>query len=97
VLKTVAFGHLSWVGYALYPIMGWVAVIATPVLIHHLTPLQFGLIIGGGVAYTLGMPVLLLRRPDPWPTVFGYHEIWHGMTVLAAVLHFSAVALLVTA
>jgi hemolysin III len=41
------------------------------------------------------VPILLLRRPDPWPSVFGYHEIWHGFTVLAAALHFSAVALVV--
>ena len=43
----------------------------------------------------MGVPVLLLRRPDPWPAVFGYHEIWHGFTVLAAALHFGAVALVV--
>ena len=38
-----------------------------------------------------GFPVLLVRRPDPWPTVFGYHEVWHLFTVVAAVLHFAAV------
>jgi hemolysin III len=96
-LKAVAFKKLAWVSYALYPIMGWVAVIASPVLVAHTTPLQLGLIIAGGVAYTAGFPVLLLRRPDPWPAKFGYHEIWHGCTVLAAALHFCAVALVVTA
>jgi hemolysin III len=96
VLKLVAFGRVQWASYALYPIMGWVAAIAAPVMVDHLTALQMALIVGGGVAYTIGIPVLLLRRPDPWPTVFGYHEIWHGCTVLAAGLHFGAVALLVT-
>jgi hemolysin III len=96
VLKLVAFGRAQWVSYALYPIMGWTAAIAAPVMVDHLTALQLALIVGGGVAYTIGIPVLLLRRPDPWPTVFGYHEIWHGCTVLAAALHFGAVALLVT-
>ena len=91
----LAFKRLQWSSYALYLIMGWTAVIATPVLIHHLTPLQLALIGAGGVAYTVGVPILLLRRPDPWPSVFGYHEIWHGFTVLAAALHFSAVALVV--
>ena len=71
--------------------MGWVAVIAAPALISHLTPLQIGLIAAGGVAYTIGLPVLLVRRPDPWPTVFGYHEVWHLLTVVAAALHFAAV------
>jgi hemolysin III len=96
-LKMLAFSRLQWASYALYLVMGWVAVVATPVLIHHLTPLQLALIVGGGVAYTVGVPILLLRRPDPWPAVFGYHEIWHGFTVLAAALHFGAVALVITA
>ncbi len=94
-LKMVAFKRLQWASYALYLIMGWTAAIATPLLIHHLTPLQLGLLAAGGVAYTLGVPILLLRRPDPWPATFGYHEIWHGFTVLAAALHFGAVALVV--
>jgi hemolysin III len=95
VIKATAFKRLSWVGYALYPTMGWAAVVAAPVLVDHLSPLELALIVSGGVAYTVGFPVLMLRRPDPWPGVFGYHEIWHGFTVLAAALHFSAVALLV--
>ena len=94
-LKMLAFKQLQWLSYALYLIMGWTAALATPVLIHHLTAPQLALIVAGGVAYTLGVPVLLLRRPDPWPAVFGYHEIWHGFTVIAAALHFGAVALVV--
>lgn len=95
VIKLAAIQRLQWLGYALYPIMGWAALAATPALVSHMTHLQLGLIIGGGIAYTLGFPVLLLRRPDPWPKVFGYHEIWHGFTVLAAIMHFGAVALVV--
>lgn len=95
VIKLGAIRRLHAVSYVFYPLMGWAAVIATPALIDHMTPLQLGLVIGGGVAYTIGFPVLLLRRPDPWPKVFGYHEVWHSFTVLAAFLHFGAVALLV--
>ena len=94
-LKMLAFKQLQWLSYALYLVMGWTAAVATPVLIDHLTVPQLALIVGGGVAYTLGVPILLLRRPDPWPGVFGYHEIWHGFTVIAAALHFGAVALVV--
>jgi hemolysin III len=39
--------------------------------------------------------VLLLKRPDPWPRSFGYHEVWHGFTVVAAALHFGLVVTLV--
>ncbi len=95
VIKLAHIRRLEWLGYALYPIMGWAAVAVTPALQSHLTAPQLALIVAGGVAYTIGFPVLLLRRPDPWPQVFGYHEVWHGFTVVAAVLHFGAVALVV--
>ena len=95
VIKLAAIRRLQWLAYAFYPIMGWAAVAATPALRSSLTPLQIALVLGGGVAYTVGFPVLLLKRPNPWPRVFGYHEVWHSFTVLAAVLHFGAVALLV--
>lgn len=95
VLKLAGVRRVPWLGYALYPALGWAAVFVAPALIEHLSALQLGLIVAGGVAYTVGIPVLIARRPDPWPRVFGYHEIWHGFTVLAAVLHFGAVAALV--
>lgn len=94
-IKLVDIRRLQWLGYALYPIMGWAAVAAAPALSAHLTDLQLGLIVAGGLAYTVGFPVLLIRRPDPWPQTFGYHEVWHGFTVIAAVLHFGAVTLVV--
>jgi hemolysin III len=95
VIKLAAIQRLQALGYALYPIMGWAAVAATPALATSLTATQLALILGGGVAYTAGFPVLLLKRPDPWPRSFGYHEIWHGCTVVAAGLHFGAVATVV--
>ena len=91
-LKLAAFHRAQWLGYALYPVLGWAAVAAAPAMATHATPAQIALVVGGGLAYTIGMPVLLLRRPDPWPRTFGYHEVWHGFTVVAAALHFAAVA-----
>jgi hemolysin III len=92
VLKLAFFHGARYVSYALYIVMGWVAIIAAPVLVDSLTAMQLGLIVAGGVAYTVGFPVLLTRRPNPWPATFGYHEIWHLLTVVAASLHFAAVA-----
>ncbi len=94
-LKLLAFQRAQWIGLALYPILGWSALAAAPVLVHHLSPVQLSLIVAGGVAYTVGFPVLLAKWPDPWPRTFGYHEVWHAFTIVAAVLHFSAVATLV--
>jgi hemolysin III len=92
VIKLAAIRRLQGLGYALYPIMGWAAIVAAPALARYLTVPQLALVVAGGLAYTIGFPVLLLKRPDPWPRSFGYHEVWHGFTVLAAILHFGAVA-----
>jgi len=95
VIKLTGFARLQWFGYALYPLMGWAAVIASPALLIHMSTGQLVLVVAGGLAYTVGFPVLLVRRPDPWPRRFGYHEVWHGFTVVAAACHFGAVASLV--
>ncbi|MCB0981122.1 MAG: hemolysin III family protein, partial [Ilumatobacter sp.] len=83
--------------YALYPLLGWIVVVAAPVLYDRLTTAQLVLLVAGGLLYTVGIPVLVRERPDPWPRTFGYHEIWHGFTVAAGACHFAVVALLVTA
>lgn len=94
-LKLFAFGRVRWLGYALYPMLGWTAVLAAPALVRSLELTALLLVVAGGLAYTIGIPVLVRRRPDPWPRTFGYHEIWHSFTVVAAGLHFVAVGSLV--
>ncbi len=97
VLKIAAFGRgPAWLGHALYPALGWAAVAVLPVLIDNVATQTWLLILGGGLAYTVGFPVLLLRRPDPWPRVFGYHEVWHVFTIAAAIMHYAAVWSLAT-
>jgi hemolysin III len=95
VLKQVAFNRFRVVQYALYPILGWISVISFPVLVHGLSTNELLLLIAGGLLYTGGIPVLLKARPNPWPKTFGYHEVWHSFTVLAAMCHFALVGLLV--
>jgi len=46
----------------------------------------------GGVVFTVGSVFLLTRWPDPFPKVFGYHEVWHALVVAAVVCHFVAIA-----
>ena len=53
------------------------------------------LILAGGVAYTAGALVYAIRKPDPFPHIFGYHEVFHALTLVGAVLHFAAVVFLV--
>lgn len=88
VLKQCAIGRLRVLEYALYPVLGWMALIAAPALVDTLSGAQIALLVAGGVLYTVGIPVLLVGRPDPWPRTFGYHEVWHAFTVAAATCHF---------
>ena len=77
--------------------LGWTAVIAAPALLQHLSVLSVALIVAGGLIYTAGSIVLATGRPDPAPSVFGYHEVWHSCTVLAGLCHFACVGLVVVA
>jgi len=95
VLKQVAFERMKWLEYALYPILGWIVVVATPALFEGLTTTELSLLLAGGLLYTVGIPVLVREKPDPWPNTFGYHEIWHTFTVAAAGCHFATITLLV--
>jgi hemolysin III len=82
----------KWLTAAVYVALGWVAVAAFPELAGELGVAGMALIAGGGVLYTAGAIVYALRRPDPAPEVFGYHEIFHVLVIAAAVLQYVAVA-----
>src|SRR4051794_2994168 len=75
-----------------YVALGWVAVLAFPQLTAQLPVIAIVLIAGGGVLYTIGAVVFALGRPNPWPAVFGFHEIFHAFVILAAASHFVAIA-----
>jgi hemolysin III len=76
----------------LYIALGWVSVGATPQLLRELTGAQLVLLAVGGVLYTVGAIFLATNWPDPFPRVFGYHEVWHVMVVAAVVCHFLAIS-----
>lgn len=76
----------------LYIALGWVSVLAGPGLVRQLTTSELALIAIGGVLFTGGAIILVTKRPDPFPRVFGYHEVWHVLVVAAVVCHFIAIA-----
>ncbi len=83
-----------WLYTALYIAMGWAAVAWLPQLWATGGGLVIGLIGLGGLIYTGGAVVYALKRPNPSPTWFGFHEIFHTCTVLAAGCHYAAIALI---
>jgi hemolysin III len=77
--------------------LGWMAVLVLPLFIKHMSAPAIALFFSGGVLYTGGAVVLARHRPDPIPSVFGYHEIWHSCVVAASACHYLMVLLLLLA
>jgi len=92
VFKLVWIAAPKAVVAAVYVVLGWVAVAAFPQLISRLGVLPTALVAAGGVLYTVGAVIYALRRPDPVPTVFGYHELFHSLVIAAAALQYAVVA-----
>ncbi|HET8733199.1 MAG TPA: hemolysin III family protein [Anaeromyxobacteraceae bacterium] len=76
---------------ALYVLVGWIAVPVLPALATRLGAGALALLFTGGLLYTAGAAIYAWRRPDPYPTVFGFHEIFHLLVVAAAACHFVVV------
>lgn len=91
LMKLLWFDRTQVAGWILYLAMGWVALAAAPLLIGQVGGAQLVLLAIGGLAYTVGAVVLGRRRPDPLPRIFGYHEVWHTMVIVAAALHYAAI------
>jgi hemolysin III len=81
----------KWVSAILYVVMGWLAVPYLSALKEVLGTSGVTLLLVGGIVYTLGAVIYATKKPNPWPAVFGYHEIFHILVVIAAALHFIAI------
>jgi hemolysin III len=93
VLELVWRGAPRWLGGTVYLALGWVAVVAMPQLFARLGTAGGLLIVAGGLAYSVGAAVYALRRPDPVPAVFGYHEVFHLLVIAGVAAHFLAIGL----
>jgi hemolysin III len=92
VLLKVIWPHAPrWVGAPLYLALGWVAVAVLPDIGHNGGVTVLVLLAVGGVIYSVGAVFYALRKPNPWPAVFGHHEFFHACTLLAAICHHIAI------
>jgi hemolysin III len=87
VLRSVWRRVPKYVTNTLYISMGWLTVL----LVGANVALPLGalaLMAAGGLVYSAGFVIFVIERPNPWPGVFGFHELWHVLVVVAAVLHY---------
>jgi hemolysin III len=92
-VRALAWPHAPrLVTVASYVVAGWIVVAYLPELRAGIDLPAFLLVVAGGALFTAGALVYLLRWPDPWPDTFGYHEVFHALTIIAGACHFTAVA-----
>ena len=85
----------KWLSAALYILLGWSAIAVMPGMVSHLGWGPTALLGLGGALYSAGAVVYAIRRPNPSPAVFGYHEVFHALVIAAAVTHYAVVAVYV--
>ena len=102
LFKVFWIGAPKWLYMPIYIGMGWAAVFYIPSFAAGSNRLGVGigtvilvLIAAGGALYTLGGVVYSIKRPDPWPHWFGFHEIFHTLTILAFVTHYVGISMAV--
>jgi hemolysin III len=82
----------KWLMAVIYVALGWVGAATAPQLVSDAGIGAVALLAAGGLLYTAGAVIYALRRPDPRPKVFGYHEIFHILVIVAAATHYAAIA-----
>jgi hemolysin III len=86
-------GAPRWLYIPVYMALGWAAVLYSDEFAAAGSGAVFALVVAGGALYTLGGVVYGLRKPDPFPSWFGFHEVFHTFTVLAFAAHYVGVSL----
>lgn len=85
----------KWLSAALGLALGWIGVLVLPQFAHHEGIAPVILLAAGGLAYTAGAVVYAVKRPDPLPRIFGYHELFHALTIVALACQYVAIAFFV--
>jgi hemolysin III len=93
IVELVWLDSPKWVAAVVYCAVGLIGAIGFPAIVAETGVIAGILIAGGGALYGTGAVIYAAQRPDPSPTVFGYHEIFHLLVIAAAAFHFAAVSL----
>jgi hemolysin III len=92
VVKLFVLNAPRWITAAIYLVMGWLGVFAIPEMIHAMPAGAIAWLFAGGIFFTVGALVYIFKKPDWYPNVFGFHEVWHIFVILGALCHFIVIA-----
>jgi hemolysin III len=92
LVKLFWVGAPKWMSASIALALGWTSVAAMPQIAHTIDLGGVLLVAAGGLLYTAGGVVYALRRPDPLPGIFGYHELFHALVIVAVGLQYAAIA-----
>lgn len=92
VLKLIWIDAPKWLAALIYVLLGWVSIATMPDMAGDLGITATAMVAAGGLLYTVGAVVYAIRRPDPSPTVFGYHEVFHLLVIAASGLQYAVIA-----
>jgi hemolysin III len=81
-----------WVTAGIYLLMGWLAIAGIREIVARLPTGALVWLLLGGLFFTGGAVIYIRKRPNPWPGVFGFHEIWHIFVILGAFSHYLVMA-----
>jgi hemolysin III len=95
LVNTVWPASPRWLRVGFYVILGWLGLIPAPELAHRLAAAPLALLVLGGVLYTIAGVIYWIRKPDPFPRVFGHLEVFHLFVIAGTVLHYLTIAIYV--
>ncbi|MBW2654620.1 MAG: hemolysin III family protein [Deltaproteobacteria bacterium] len=87
-LKIFAMNVPRWISTMIYLMMGWLCVVAIYPLVKILSPAGLFWLALGGLFYSSGAIIYSIKKPDPFPGIFGFHEIWHLFVLMGSASHF---------
>ncbi len=95
LIKLVWLDSPRWLGVSLYIGLGWVGLVGVSEVLGRYAGSPLALLALGGALYTLGGIVYATLRPNPFPRIFGFHEVFHALVVAGSAVHYAAIAFFV--
>ncbi|MCL4486792.1 MAG: hemolysin III family protein [Chloroflexi bacterium] len=92
IVKMFVIHAPRWITAAVYILMGWLSLFAIPEILRSMPETALIWLVVGGALFTAGAAVYVTERPDWFPGVFGFHELWHIFVILGCISHFIVIA-----